>query len=262
MSIRNFLFILFLGFISMSFMQNCQNEINSAEKRAIGKDINNENTVIAFDLHEVIFEKVHYEMAMHLLKATVRGALIYLFNPFFWHHERKIASETIIWEDYFTKLKNKYPSLGRFDNEFYAAANAQKPVKMMIDLIASLHSKGYKLYVLSNIGGQTFEHFKKKFPEIFKYFSGSYTPDNNNNYICKPNALFYKNFKQYLKANNKQIKYCFFIDDLEKNIKAANDSNTDILTDVLANNTQCHIFGIRYTDIENLKKTFINKGII
>lgn len=262
MAIRYFFKSLFLGLLFMSFVKSDLTESNNKLSSHMIREINKENTVIAFDLHEVIFEKVHFEMALHILKATIKGFIFYLLNPFFLYDVRKLSSETIIWEDFFSKLKALYPSLSRFDTEFYAVANAQKPVKEMVDLISILHNKGYKLYVLSNIGGETFELFKKKFPELFKYFSGSYTPDKYNSYICKPNILFYTNFKKYVIQNNNDVKYCFFIDDLEPNIKSANDSNNPANLDLELYSNNCHICGIKYTDINSLKKDLLSYGIL
>lgn len=220
---------------------------------------NPKTTAVAFDLHDVLFKKIYLEIVFYIFKALSKGLIFYFLNPFFLYKVKKISSKTIIWEDFFIKLKKKYPSLYRYDKEFYAIANAQRPIKNIINILKYLNNKGYKIYILSNIGGITLELFKKKFPNFFKYISGFYVPNNKNGYICKPNIMFYHNFKEYLQAHNSKIKNCIFIDDLEINIQGALESN------LINNNCQIYdvqIHGILYTSSEVLTQKLVSFGVL
>jgi FMN phosphatase YigB (HAD superfamily) len=204
---------------------NTEQEANAYYLYPVNQPITPETTIFAFDLHDVLFEKKPTEMVGYSLRGISRGMFFYLCNPFFWYTARKISSQTVIWEDFFNQLVEKYPGLKRFENDFYGVANAQKPIQKMVDIITQLKTQGFRLYILSNIGGKTFELFKEKFPDLFAHFSGAYTPCEANNYNCKPEVSFFTEFKEYLVSNGEQDKQCIFLDDLEPNLQAALTSN-------------------------------------
>lgn len=52
---------------------------------------------------------------------------------------------------------------------------------------------GYKIYLLSNIGGDYFEDLVTKMPpDLFKSFDGFYTTNPEDEYAMKPNPRIYR----------------------------------------------------------------------
>lgn len=220
---------------------------------SITKPISPETTIFAFDLHDVLFVKKLGERVGCCLRTLPKGMVFYVLNPFFWYEVRKISNQTAIWEDFFYQLVEKYPGLSNFEQDFHDVANAYEPIAEMVDVISELKNKGYTLYILSNIGGKTFELFKKKFPDLFKYFCGAYTPCKENNYNCKPNITFYQEFKQFI-AHKDRDKQCIFIDDLEENLQAALASNKFDQKVIMG--------GIHCSSVDRVKKVLLDHGVL
>ena len=117
----------------------------------------------------------------------------------------------------------------------------------MVDLIKQLKARGYKLYVLSNIGKETFAQLCVAYPEIGSCFDGAFTASAEHNYIHKPHLDFYERFKNYLKDIGQGHKQILFIDDLKKNLAAA---------------ASCNIAGVHYRSSKSLLLTFKNLHIL
>ena len=207
----------------------------------LAKPISPKNTVIAFDLHNVVFKKKYQEMAGLMLKNLRISYLPHLLNPKFWHKIYKLQTQTQVAEDLFKRLTDNYPSIANLRNEFISLTNAQKPIKPTVELIKELKNQGYKLYILSNIGQDTLIELKQKFPEILDLFDGAFPARPDNNYCQKPDPLFYEQFKQYLTKQGESDKQILFIDDLKINVVAASKNN---------------IGGIRFTSGKRLRSIF------
>lgn len=206
-----------------------------------------ETTVIAFDLHNVVFKKQTKKIVASCIKLMPQGTWRYAFNPVLWYRVYRFKANSCVAEDIFHKVAAYYPGLSRFRGDFIRIMNAQRPILPVVDLIKQLKERGYKLYVLSNIGSETFEELSMKYPEIRACFDGAFTATAENNYNHKPHKKFYEEFKAFLSTKGHQDKQILFIDDLKKNIVAA---------------TQCNIAGIHYTSPRKLASQFKHLRIV
>lgn len=222
-------------------------KITNINSDCLKQNINPETTIIAFDLHNVVFKKKYHEMAFSALKNIPLKLWLRVFSPYFWTKLYKFKGQSTVAEDIFRKLVSEYPELEKYRNEFIAITNAQKPINATVQLIAHLKQKGYKLYVLSNIGNDTYNQLIKRYPEIFNHFDGAFTAKLENNYCQKPDPLFYEQFKSFLLEQNEDGKQIIFVDDLKRNIASAIKAN---------------IAGIRFTSARQLKSIFKSLNVI
>lgn len=84
----------------------------------------------------------------------------------------------------------------------------------MVSLVSNLHDKGYGIYLRSNAASR-FHTYKENY-EVFKYFN-HFTIFADLK-VSKRNPTFYQNVLGNHELNPAS---CFFIDDLEVNIKGA-----------------------------------------
>jgi len=176
-------------------------------------------TVLAFDLHGVIFNLCPIKVTKHLLKCPEKLRLFsIIFYPRLflksWQELRKGA----IAEELLYKLAKDFPQFEKLLPTGFNVINSQKPVWPMVDLLRELKSKGYELHVLSNIGQNSVQMMQDLFPDIFCYFDKIMASTADDNYIKKPDI---KAYQKYLKIFGLDPKDVIFIDDRLKNIKAA-----------------------------------------
>ena len=110
----------------------------------------------------------------------------------------------------------KYEELtNNFLQNWYKVQTINKEV---VDLAKELHSKGYKLYVLSNMANLTFEYFKSN--DFFPLCEGIVI--SAQEHIKKPDE---KVFNILLQRYNLKAEECVFIDDDDtgKSYKTANE---------------------------------------
>ena len=88
------------------------------------------------------------------------------------------------------------------------------PIKQMTPIIDSLYEHGYRLFVLTNCA-KWFHEFKKTIPSIEKFEGFIVSADYG---IIKPDERIYKIL---LEKFSLRAEECFFIDDSEANIDAA-----------------------------------------
>jgi FMN phosphatase YigB (HAD superfamily) len=205
-----------------------------------------ETTVIAFDLHNVIFKKQTRKIVMQGIKLLSQGTWRYTFSPRLWYRFYKIRSQSDVAEEIFQKMACQYPGLARFRGDFIRLTNAQRPIPDVMTMIKALKKKGYSLYILSNIGGDTFDELSEIYPELGEYFNGAFIATAENNYLQKPHPDFYESFKQGIINDGHEGKQILFIDDLKKNLSAA---------------SQCNIAGIHFTSPKKLQRIFTKLGI-
>ncbi|MFH1832028.1 MAG: HAD family phosphatase [bacterium] len=104
--------------------------------------------------------------------------------------------------------------------------------------------KRYKLYLLSNLSIDDLENFRqrKDFTDIFKHFDGLVFSSDVK--AIKPEPEI---FQKLLAMYNLKPEACFFIDDAEQNVKAAQKLGID---------------GIVYTDYKTVLNEFKERGIL
>lgn len=206
-----------------------------------------ETTVIVFDLHNVVFKSQRRKIVVSCLKLMRKGTWRYTLNPALWYKVYRLRAHSAVAEDIFHKVTAEYPELARFRNDFIRLTNSQRPIRGVVDLIKMLKDRGYKIYVLSNIGKDTFNELCLKYPEIGAFFDGAFTASAEHNYIHKPHMDFYQGFKQYLKEQGESNKQILFIDDLKRNLAAA---------------ASCDIAGVHYRSSRRLLSDFKNLHIL
>lgn len=207
----------------------------------LAEPISPTNTVIAFDLHNVIFKKKYNEIVVIMLKSLKLSVLPTLINPKFWHKVYKLQTRTKVAEDLFIKLTDSFPNISKYRKEFISLTNAQKPILSTVKLLKELKSQGYKLFILSNIGSDTLTELSQKFPEIINLFDGAFPARPDDNYCQKPDPRFYESFKEYLELVGQSGKQILFVDDLQKNVSAARRKD---------------IASVRFTTCKRLRATF------
>ena len=89
------------------------------------------------------------------------------------------------------------------------------PLTGNIKVLPELKKRGFKLYFLSNFPLDFFEEVKKEY-EFFRYFDGGIISAEVNH--SKPDIMIYKIL---LDKYSLQPEECFYIDDMEINVRAA-----------------------------------------
>lgn len=201
------------------------------------KDVNPNTTIFAFDLHDVLFSKNYKTIVKSVFKSLKNGIFWYIINPCFLYKAISISLKDKIWEDIFYSICEIYPDFLKFKEDFLDISNSCcEPIEEAIKIAEKLKEKGYKLFLLSNIGYESYLHFKKTFSNQLSLFDGVYLPSKNNNYDHKPNKSYFNGFLNYLNSiglNNYQI---IFIDDLPKNLDNALELG---ISGILCKNTDC-----------------------
>ncbi len=213
----------------------------------LSDDVSPETTVIVFDLHNVVFKKQTRKIVASCLKLMRKGTWRYMFHPVVWYRAYRIRTKSNVAEDIFHKMTSYYPGLAPFRGEFIRLTNIQKPIRRTVELIKELKGRGYKLYVLSNIGRDTYTELCHNYPDIAAYFDGAFTACAEKNYLHKPHKGFYEGFKEFLKSEGHGDKQILFIDDLKKNLIAA---------------AHCNIAGVHYTSSRRLASTLKNLDVL
>jgi len=196
------------------------------------KPITPENTIITFDLHDVIVNYDYSEILHTFLQNKNKLKLIIaMLNPFVWWDIAKLTWQDSVAEQYIVGLGEKYTSLKPFIPLGTQIANCQRPNPRMVKLLEELKQRGYTLHLFSNIGAQIFEDFKKKFPELIELFDMISIPSKQNGYSKKPHDSAFTNYLKKLKNDGRQI---IFVDDKVRNLEKAHSHD---ITGILFTNT-------------------------
>src|ERR1700732_3167971 len=70
----------------------------------LNQDITPQNTIIAFDLHGVVFELQKYDIAKKILALSTKGLFWHISNPFFWRRIYQLFAEGKVFESVFFEL--------------------------------------------------------------------------------------------------------------------------------------------------------------
>lgn len=130
------------------------------------------------------------------------------------------------------------------------------PNEDTIQLLKTLHEKGYKIAIATNQGKSSFEHFiaSGMIPDL-TYYILPYTidygcPQENcpeEGFVKKPKKRYYKNFKEALNRTNFHPEYFIFIDDDLQNLKKA---------------AKKEIIGIHFTTAQQTEDDLKKLGIV
>lgn len=189
-----------------------------------------DNTIILWDLHDVILKKdipgvigllVHYP---NLWKVLIH------INPKLMFGTLKLTAKSLFKREGFVSefIALTQQSHNPFMQDlFIKMANKQKPIAGTIEIIKELYDLGYTHHLGSNIDETLFKDLTNpnknpQFAYIFELFdlTKSHQVINGSNNIKKPNIEYFTN---YLTKNNidPTKTRIIFIDDLKVNIEAA-----------------------------------------
>jgi FMN phosphatase YigB (HAD superfamily) len=177
----------------------------------------NKDTIIAFDLHSVVF-KANIQEMLHILwqwPKKLKLLLCGLNLKLIWKAFRLLLNDPTD-EEFFALFQSYCPALLPLIVKLF---NAFKPIDKTIDILKELKSQGYILHIASNIGPRRFTALQNRYPDIIGLFEKA-TINNGNieNLIKKPHPEF---FEKYLRDNNPEHRPVIFVDDKLRNITAA-----------------------------------------
>lgn len=206
------------------------------------------NTVIVFDLHDVLFAPARTDIFQKIFKTRHKATLALMaMNPFVWHELRKILKKTHDFEQIFNELSKKFPTLTGARQDLFDMVNAQQPIQEVFSVVRQLKNKGYSLYIASNIGQTLFNDLATKFPKELGLFDGAFVSSAANGFVRKPNPAYFVQFKAFLAQHGQSHKQIVFIDDSIKNVTVASKQS---------------ITGIVYTTGKELTCSFKKLGIL
>ena len=179
--------------------------------------MNSTDTIIAFDLHSVVFTpnwheiiKIfwHWPHKLLILACFFRFRFIWQCLTLFFHEPTD--------EEFFALFHERCPKLLPLA---IAMFNSFEPMDGTVEILKELKAKGYVLHIASNVGPRRFKRLKERFPLIMNLFDDAKTNNGKaNGIIKKPNPQF---FIEYLRDYNPTHKKVIFIDDNKHNVKAA-----------------------------------------
>lgn len=181
---------------------------------------NPENTVIAFDLHGVVFTSSYRGIAKILLFCPHKLRLLSLFVniPMVRTVLTAIFKKYVI-EQCINTLAAKHPIFVPIRPTALAVANAQKINHDTLAIIKQLHATGYELIVFSNIGEESIGLMRKRFPAVFDYFLTVIHTSAREQYLAKPSSRAFDKLFAHVGLEKNII----FVDDAYKNIKRAHE---------------------------------------
>jgi len=227
--------IVFCGgiFLSILWLYHKTTEAVAPLKQAEPHQYNPANTIVAFDIHEVITKKQIWPM--------LKTAYNY---PQKWKMLRSCSLSMLrktlscLWNREWNRMRKLFHDENQYLFEFmHQIADTQEPVEETVNIIQQLKATGYELHILSNISESAYASFKEKFSGIFSLFDvEQLSMWDEDTIVEKPHAEY---FRRYLSAHNTNNKQVLFIDDQQKNIDAAE---------------QHEIIGIRFKSAGQLKE--------
>jgi len=100
-----------------------------------------------------------------------------------------------------------------------------------VALIQELAAAGYSLHIASNMDASDFEFFAQKYPELFSLFKVkkllTYSTNPEEKPIKKPNHAYFSQLLQELEKQGEKKDNLIFIDDLPKNVAAAQETEKE-----------------------------------
>jgi len=178
-----------------------------------------EKTIVAVDLHGVLFTFNHKQIVSLFLKSKGKLKLLFsFFSPFLWADIFRLMRKGSVGEEYIVRLADKHHRLRPYVPLGVAIANAQKLNHPVLELLKTLKKNGCSLRMFSNIGDTLFADLEKKFPDVFPLFDSFTVAQHANGYMRKPQT---NAFQDFLKKYNSDGNAVILIDDKKKNIRGA-----------------------------------------
>jgi HAD superfamily hydrolase (TIGR01509 family) len=199
---------------------------NFHELTRIGK-INPDNAIFLFDLHHVVLKSDKKERLKQIWNLPQKGNLGYLLiNPWFVRDVyRMYKDDHRCYEAYILRLTEKYPALEPYKLQLLDIGNTHDPHEEVVETLKKLKERGFKLFVFSNVGIQTYGILQKELANLFSLFIDARVCGPENEYSSKPAKRAYYDMLEMLKKHNidRETTKIIFIDDKKSNLKPAKD---------------------------------------
>ncbi|OGB83305.1 hypothetical protein A3F66_05595 [candidate division TM6 bacterium RIFCSPHIGHO2_12_FULL_32_22] len=206
-----------------------------------------ENSVFVFDLNGVLL-KLELNISWqafkeHSGKFTLAKRLgVYGVN-------RKLLDSACVEN----KTINKGDS-DKFVKDTLAVINPFNTNNEVFEIVRELHTKGYLIFGCANIGEQSLEFLRNKYPDLAKLFdecfSGFQIPRKENGFMTKGNQMAYKELRNMIcRKFQKPLKYIIFVDDA-----------TDKLS--IAQKAVPEFKGIRFTSAGDLRALLQKENVL
>ncbi len=203
-----------------------------------------QNTIIAFDLHSVVFTRdLRGVLSVLWQSPQKRSLLTALLRYRLMRDSIRLLFNTPTDEEFFVLFEREKPDIVPCIVELM---NAHKPIPGTVAILQDLSKAGFSLHIMSNIGARRLALLRERYQDIFALFDKAMINSgcNAQPMIKKPDAHYFTDYLQRYNPDNKKI---IFIDDNKHNIAAA--ERHDIL-------------GIRFKNPAQLRMDLINLGIL
>lgn len=179
-------------------------------------DINYKN--IVFDFGNVLGTFCEHE----ILSAFCEEKDEAIFKDAVFHNWQALDAGSILYEEYISHALSLLPArLHENAVDFFQNWHRQMPPIMEVwEFVRELKEQGYRLYILSNAPVHFAEH--ADFFEIVEVFDG--VVFSGSVHMWKPNPDIYHYLFEHYHLKPEE---CFFIDDREENIRAAENCGMD-----------------------------------
>lgn len=183
-----------------------------------------ENTIFAFDLHEVIMQPLRKEMVKKVLLTWEGWCLVFYFV--------RPSSVFLIWkmfrtkpygfvsEELFLSLCQIHPSLSSLRPFYSDLVNSYHPDPYVVACLRALKRNSYRVVLFSNITRSLLTLMKEKHPNSFRSFDYYHVCCPEDEYIKKPNPDSFELF--WRRVNEDDSFHIVFFDDCIKNVDQAN----------------------------------------
>ena len=173
--------------------------------------------VFVFDLHNVIFFPDRKRMRNLFWSARQTFGWHIFFNPYVLYNVSLILKNKGLAEPLFEAMARRHPLLAQLKPLFVKMIDCQTINQPVVDVIKTLKSRGYNVYLATNLWTALVPDFRRLFPEIVSLFDGFYFPSEENGNRYKPDPDYYHDFMRRYDV----FKDIVFIDDDRANIHAA-----------------------------------------
>lgn len=185
------------------------------------------NNIFVFDVHGVVFKLSILEIIKVVIKDPSNLWIItMMLRPMLCVHLLRSQMSGGVAEEIIYNVAKEKPHLAWFVPKAFKLINAQVPIKPTVKILKKLKNKGYKLYILSNIGEKSLMYIEERHPEVFKMFDGIYTSSDKDGYIKKPQPEIYQKYLDRFGQNPDKL---IFIDDKKSNLSAAKKFGIDTI---------------------------------
>lgn len=184
-------------------------------------------TIFLFDLHKVVLKNDTQERIKQIWNLPNKGSLAYLMiNPWFIRDVYTMYKDNHrCYEAYIEQLTEKYPALKPHKLQLLDIGNTHDPYEEVVEILKHLKKKGFRLFIFSNIGLQTYQVLQKQMPDLFALFEGAQVCSPANKYASKPSKIAYLEALNMLRNHgiNTSTTQIIFIDDKKINLPPAQE---------------------------------------